>query len=833
MPTVATPNLELSSELFRRRYSVAPEGALEHGDNHDPEPSHGLKHSSTRVWTSFQDHANHLTAGSPSKPSFSPGPGDRREGFTWSAPDESGFRPGQHPARPTAQEPKGSSQGSSVDGRQNSWESVKKGRLGLPLKGTADVEKTSSSTLKLLPTISASSSEQPSTMLSTRRTSTTSSLTGKPRRAIPDIRMFDPEHIQGTLRRDQSPPPRPITKAGYNLTFRLPPAMKKSTTLDKAKKHTQFSELPSQRLRHAQFSDPPTQKPAQFPEPPLPKLAQPEASPTHSRIQCPITKLLQSQDSVPTPTLAMPVKRPSVSSSQTNPGGTLKDRRKLDQSLKLTLPIDVPALPPLKRSPVQELSELSDIAPPRPHSPKTPWIREHSPWSLAPPMIPSPATRNAGRDIDRRDHARSTPSDTDFQWVVSGPQKARDRCKITRPRGNRTRSGTSSSSMKTPEQTTPTTPFAPHNQPILPSEELSQLGKQRSKRFRRNNVPWYSEADATDSPSQGITDPSDNRYLLSRVLKKVPGQLLTPPVPTSPSVDAPMHFPLTPIGAIKQRRKKKQNAYRASIANMALPPTFVPPGLNRVNTPPSLIDKETGDVKHKLADFFFDVQSGEPSRRNKNPNRGTPGGVWDSDALLMSMENDILDETDDEEESPQGAASSFAPTPSPINEQPGKQPTSYMALSPHLGTASPHLTSPTALYFLPQYTAQSPLPNTTRENQSTYFRTKMNASDDTNNETPDGEMEMDEEERAKFEWLTPEHLPSSPLCPLHPKYKGEYTGMCVFHGMKKKIGMRGSLGSSGGGTGGTGSTSPGTPGERVMDVRQDAQTRRLVNLSSP
>jgi hypothetical protein len=37
----------------------------------------------------------------------------------------------------------------------------------------------------------------------------------------------------------------------------------------------------------------------------------------------------------------------------------------------------------------------------------------------------------------------------------------------------------------------------------------------------------------------------------------------------------------------------------------------------------------------------------------------------------------------------------------------------------------------------------------------------------------------------KFEWDVPEHLPSSPLCPLHPKHPSGGKGICVYHGRRK------------------------------------------------
>jgi hypothetical protein len=39
--------------------------------------------------------------------------------------------------------------------------------------------------------------------------------------------------------------------------------------------------------------------------------------------------------------------------------------------------------------------------------------------------------------------------------------------------------------------------------------------------------------------------------------------------------------------------------------------------------------------------------------------------------------------------------------------------------------------------------------------------------------------------RASFVLDVPEHLPSSPLCPMHPKHKSEGKGICPLHGRKK------------------------------------------------
>jgi hypothetical protein len=36
-----------------------------------------------------------------------------------------------------------------------------------------------------------------------------------------------------------------------------------------------------------------------------------------------------------------------------------------------------------------------------------------------------------------------------------------------------------------------------------------------------------------------------------------------------------------------------------------------------------------------------------------------------------------------------------------------------------------------------------------------------------------------------FEMEIPEHLPNSPLCPMHPKHKSGGMGLCMYHGRKR------------------------------------------------
>lgn len=41
---------------------------------------------------------------------------------------------------------------------------------------------------------------------------------------------------------------------------------------------------------------------------------------------------------------------------------------------------------------------------------------------------------------------------------------------------------------------------------------------------------------------------------------------------------------------------------------------------------------------------------------------------------------------------------------------------------------------------------------------------------------------------ASFEFDMPEHLPNSPMCPTNKKHKSGGTGVCVFHGRRKRSG---------------------------------------------
>ncbi|KAF2242828.1 hypothetical protein BU26DRAFT_523832 [Trematosphaeria pertusa] len=202
---------------------------------------------------------------------------------------------------------------------------------------------------------------------------------------------------------------------------------------------------------------------------------------------------------------------------------------------------------------------------------------------------------------------------------------------------------------------------------------------------------------------------------------------------------------------------------------MPVPPAFVPPGLNRVPTPP-LLDAN-GEVVGKLADFFFDIQG---VRTHKPPQ--TPGSIWDSDALLMSQETNISPPTSNSDESPQGLSVTPLAHDDPKSTQPAAPAAGYLTV----------ITPPSAAPPVPDF-AQD------------WFRVQKNTEPPFSSARKDS-MAREAEARAKLEWLVPEHLPTSPLCPLNSKYRGSGKGICPYHGARKKslAASRMSVGSVGG-----------------------------------
>ena len=241
-----------------------------------------------------------------------------------------------------------------------------------------------------------------------------------------------------------------------------------------------------------------------------------------------------------------------------------------------------------------------------------------------------------------------------------------------------------------------------------------------------------------------------------------------------------------------------------SLADMPVPPTFIPPGLQRVPTPTS---DAPAQIKGKLADFFFDMHGLQSTPRRKS--RPSPGSIWDSDAILMSMEPD-LDISDESDEAPEGRSE--------------PQPPQF-----HLG---PVTDDPPGIMLPPDRSsgAESRLSS----GSAPWFRIGQSHSSGNYKLTAAALKEADE--RRKFEWLVPEHLPDSPVCPLHAKYRGPSKGMCYWHGREcngygaasgRNRQIRPSLG------GHKSSDSSGWSVGRREVPRVEIKKRRLGSFSSP
>ncbi|KAF2684333.1 hypothetical protein K458DRAFT_388802 [Lentithecium fluviatile CBS 122367] len=434
--------------------------------------------------------------------------------------------------------------------------------------------------------------------------------------------------------------------------------------------------------------------------------------------------------------------------------GTLRERRKVAQgeAMKLTLPPNVPELPSRGRTPVVELNSL---VPFRPRSPKTPCVHDHPPNWLGSGLASAPATIFEDGDPGTPGLLPGNDPIVSSQTPRAEKPGGRTRYRRSLPlRLGRTRSGrrTSEDSPRSSDGDYSVT--APLGEPIAiqhmeqaeqaheaqTQEELKELGKRSRNRRLRWSGPWSSSGTAQpgDTPSPGRTS-----FSLTRMLK---------PKRSSQNADSSSKSSATD----KALRRRKQLADMEKIANMPVPPVFVPPGTTRVTTPPTL--DANGEVKGKLADFFFNI---EDVQTHKPP--PTPGGIWDSDAVLMPQIAGISPPTSESDESPQGIGTSPL-----ISDDPAP------------GIA---ITTPNATYF--NVPATPPIFNTVG-NETWYRMSKTSPHRDSTQSTLRAA-----EERAKLEWLIPEHLPNSPLCPQHPKYVGPSKGVCVFHGRRQSVGSGG------------------------------------------
>ncbi|KAF2035291.1 hypothetical protein EK21DRAFT_54817 [Setomelanomma holmii] len=468
---------------------------------------------------------------------------------------------------------------------------------------------------------------------------------------------------------------------------------------------------------------------------------------------------------------------PSLSKS------SLRDRRKVN--LDLTLSNEIPDLPARSRPPV---GQLSSITPSRPRSPKTPWIRNEPPnWqqynasSHTAPILEEDYACEANMGGKAEAMGLFPGSDridsSNLPKFERSQMEIRDRRYITRPRNQRSRSGRSGTT-ESPNAQTPDGNWSRDDRNILQEQEartraeLQQLG-QGAQRNRSSRWRW---ARSMTRSSEDIPQPSFGESI-GRRLSMRPFRRSGRIADESDRGKEKMQSTSSSRAWWIGKQPVAAPPYNAPIASkdLPLPPAFVPPGLNRVPTPPMF--DANGEVKGKLADFFFDHGIGIAGKKSK----ASPGGYWDSDALLMSYLSSDMDlEEEEEEEGPEG--------PDPVTPNAAVRAFTVEG-NPSYGT--PGLVDAPGGYvdaknmIHPQRPGVSKMSSDVRE---VWFRRQQDDAPDERQLTSAALREIDE--RRKFEWIVPEHLPNSPLCPLHAKYQGYSKGLCYSHGRRESNGSR-------------------------------------------
>ncbi|KAF2636841.1 hypothetical protein P280DRAFT_142296 [Massarina eburnea CBS 473.64] len=474
------------------------------------------------------------------------------------------------------------------------------------------------------------------------------------------------------------------------------------------------------------------------------------------------------------------VELPEIKSKSTSPvrptsksRGTLQDRRKaaMGDAMKLTLPQNMPQLPSRGRMPA---SDLSSIAPSRPRSPKTPWVTDRTailhtvePPS-APPTIPEDVSAEIFPGNDLVTSSTTPQTGTQNKRIGLLSRRSGGRVRFGRQHssgGTRTSNDDSQASSPSLAVTSPhfdnLVTLHTHDQTHTQEQETQtqQDLRELGKRSRAGRWRWSGRRSSNDIDTPPPTSPDRTPFFLTRFLQN------------KRSTDSSSTLASTPTQKSFWRRKQSIPARPASehmasdfIDNMPVPPYFVPPGLQRVPTPP--IHDARSEVKGKLNDFFFEMQGGGRTHKAVK----SPGSIWDSDAILMSQQT-ISSPSTESDESPQAPSGNkdAAPGPTPL--------TAYLNVP--LSPISPPLSGPSS----------SP-PKATQAEIETWFRVQAPTGESpplSSSTSPNHAVVRLAEEKAKLEWITPEHLPASPLCPLHEKYRGPSKGMCIFHGKKKSV----------------------------------------------
>ena len=331
-------------------------------------------------------------------------------------------------------------------------------------------------------------------------------------------------------------------------------------------------------------------------------------------------------------------------------------------------------------------------------------------------------------------------------------QRIRDRCYTTLNRnGSRSQTDSDFTSTRDESRTLETPDGVTYQDAYLQNEptQLANTSKSASTRRWPSKKSRTSDSEVTDWRRDSRKSVSINIFRRSHRFPE-------------PRDDEQKEKRPSKIASALWRREKridKPPLPSASLANMVVPPLFVPPGSTQVTSP--VLDKDR-EVRGKLAEFFFDTNV-FPQAKKKH--RANPSGYWDSNAVLMSMPTDIDLTINEEDEGPEGHPSPAPLSQSPVIHQPGL-------------VGSPGFRAGPGGYFSVGTPHHTPTPGT----QDSWFR--MHYIDRTPDVGPTVAALHEADERRKFEWLIPEHLPNSPLCPLHPKYVGPSKGLCYWHGRK-------------------------------------------------
>jgi len=234
----------------------------------------------------------------------------------------------------------------------------------------------------------------------------------------------------------------------------------------------------------------------------------------------------------------------------------------------------------------------------------------------------------------------------------------------------------------------------------------------------------------------------------------------TGPVPTPVAVHAPIITPPHSEPLAKDTHKKRKRSFifwrsssgdgklEANEKHKALPPVHgVPAGLVSLPTTPAAIP--TSLLHHAQPSSF----AAEARKVTQSPSAKAVG-------KHPMIEEYFSDVRGPRSKHHRGASSA-------IDDDIMEAPTSDL-LKPAIGPMS------------------APVASSEKE----WFRVKV---DDIPRGAESSDSEDNVQDKDRFHWDVPEHLPGSPLCPLSPKHKAGGKGICVYHGRQKSKAGGGSL----------------------------------------